>query len=254
MTSSTLIYRSLRDIGCLRPGQSTSTDVLNDCRDALNEMIDAWQIDGLMVYASVANIWDLTAGVQSYTIGPTGALVGERPTDILDANIILNTSLPSIRRPLRMLNVDEWASIRVRDIPFALPTAIYYDRGFGAGGNATVNLWPGPLASYQLELFTQQTLQNFPDLSTNYEFPPAYGKAMRKNLAVEIAPMMEVYNKLANLERPRPALLQLVTQQAAETLAVIKSYNAPTPMTYCDPAFTGGGSGGFNWMTGETGR
>ncbi len=248
-----ICYGALRDIGCLRPGQSTSPDVLNDCRDIGNQMIDSWQIDGLMVYAFTAYIHQLVAGQQTYTIGPTGNFTaGGRPTGIQDANIILNTTNPVVRRPCELINVDQWAALRVRDIPFAIPTKLYYDNGFSATGDASINLWPGPLESYQLEIFQSAQLRNFADLTTVYLFPPGYEKAIRKCLAMEIAPAMEIYNKLANLERPRPALLQLVAQQAQEALYNVKSYNAPEPLLVCDGAFRGSSKGGaFNYMTGD---
>jgi hypothetical protein len=42
--------QALRDIGELRPGQSTSTDVTSDILFAANEMLDKWTLDRILVY------------------------------------------------------------------------------------------------------------------------------------------------------------------------------------------------------------
>lgn len=247
MTGNQLIFRALRDIGCLRPGGGASTDTLNECLTALNEMIDSWLLDRLMVYAIVANAYTLTAGVQQYTIGPSGAtFTAARPTRIENANIILNTFSPALHRPIGIIDHGEWSRIPIQALPFAIPEVLYYDH---ASTNGTLNLWPGPGASYQLELFTWQQLQSFADLITSYSFPPGYELALRKNLAVQIAPMMKVYFKI-----PEP-LLEEVKDQARKAKAAIEADNSPVIHAECDASFLDNGKGGsFNYGTGLAGR
>jgi hypothetical protein len=251
MTATQLIERALRDIGGLRAGQHTSPDILADGLAQLNDMLDQWQLDRLMIYAILANQYPLVAGVQTITIGPVGAAItAPRPNQIENANIILNTVNPVVRVPVDIINSDQWADIRVQSLPFAIPQKLYYDKGFNQpNGFGTLNLWPGPGASYLLELFTWQQLQQFADLTTNYTFPPGYSNCIRKNLAVAVAPMMKLNSKDAN------PLLQIVVAQAAESKAVLMSYNAPMPVLAVDPAFCGGGArSAFNYATGESGR
>lgn len=241
VTATQLAYRALRDIGCLRPGQTTSTDVLNDILTALNEHIDLDLLNPAMLYAFRPDIYNLTASLQTYQIGPGQVapnLNTTRPTDIQAANLILNDVQPFVRLPIEIVNVDKWAAIRVRQIPAALPLALYYDKNFDPTGQfATINLWPGPLKNYQLELFTTQQLQTFPDLTTALNWPPGYVLYLRKSLAVDIAPMMEVYSKLARMSQPREALLERVERQAREAKEQIESYNAVDPVLHIDPAF-----------------
>jgi hypothetical protein len=251
VTATQLIYRALRDIGCLRPGQTTATDVLNDGLTALNEHIDLDLLNPLMKYAFRPDIYNLQASLQVYNIGLGQAppnFNASRPTDIQDANLILNDVTPFVRLPLEVVNVDKWASIRVRNIPSAIPLALYYDKNFDPTGQfATINLWPGPLKTYQLELFTSQQLQTFPDLTTALNWPPGYVLYLRKSLGVEIAPMMEIYSKLARLSQPREALLTRVEAQAQKAKNEIESYNAPDPELKVDPAFCSANAKATPW-------
>jgi hypothetical protein len=230
---------------------------MNDAFEALNQLIDGWLIDQLMVYAFVADIYTLNGAQQSYTIGPSGAdFTASRPTEIQDANIILNNSSPVVRQPVEIVNVDRWANIRVRQLQPAIPTILYYDRGFNtASGYGTINLWPGPQSSYQLELFTWQQLTAFPDRTTVVKFPPAYAGAIRKNLAVSIAPMMTLYGKTNQHVQHPLASLALVQDQARKLLTVIRSYNAQTPILPLDSAFNSvNANGAFNYLIGTSGR
>lgn len=256
-SATQLISQALRDLGCIRSGQGAPSDVLNDCFESLNQLIDAWLIDQLLVYAFVADIYTLNGTQQSYTIGPSGAdFTAPRPTEIQDANIILNTTSPNVRVPVQISNVDQWANIRVRNLQPAIPLELYYDKGFDTGdGHGTINLWPGPQASYQLEIFTWQQLTAFANLAAVVKFPPAYANALRKNLAVSVAPMMMLYGKTNQHVQQPLASLQLIQKQASQALSLIRSYNAPTPVLNLDPAFNAVNSGGgFNYMTGTSGR
>ena len=55
---------------------------------------------------------------------------GARPTEIEDANIILNTVSPVLRRQLDCINVDQWADIAVQNLPNTIPTRLYYEKSF----------------------------------------------------------------------------------------------------------------------------
>lgn len=256
-TADQLIYGALRDLGVIRSGQTAPSDLMNDCFATLNELIDSWLIDQLLVYAITADIYTLNGTQQSYTIGPSGAdFTAPRPTAIQDANIILNYTSPVVRTPLQIINVDQWANLRVRNIQPALPLELYYDAGFNQPlGYGTLNLWPGPVAAYQLELFTWQQLTAFASRSTMVYFPPAYANAIRKNLAVMSAPLCMLYGKTNQHVQQPLASLQLIQDQARKALTSLRSYNSPTPVLVLDSAFNAVDSqGGFNYLIGASGR
>ncbi len=251
-----LAYQALRDLGCIRTGQGAPPDLLTDILVAANQLIDDWLIDNLMIYAFLADIYSLSGSSQSYTIGPSGAdFTAPRPTDIQDANILLNTVSPVVRQPVKIINVDQWANIRVRNIQPAIPLVLYYDRGFDATlGYGTINLWPGPQANYQLEIFTPKQLTEFPDQTTAIRFPPAYANAIRKCLAVSIAPMMALYAKFNNHFTSPLATLPLIEKQANRAKAGLMASNTKMNVMNLDPAFSGMQSGSdWNYLLGTTG-
>lgn len=262
---TTFAEQAARDLGCLRSGQSLSTDILNDIREAANQMLDQWLIDELLIIASPATAFVLTAGIYQYTIGPSEIapnFTAPRPTEIVDANIILNQYNPVLRTPLEIINVDQWSDIPIQNLQNALPTRMYYERGFDTTtGSARIFLWGAPLlSSYSLEIFAwdQKVLQAFPDLTTAYIYPPGYQKLIRKSLAVTIAPMMNMYCKSARSEglmAPSDAMLAMVVKEADAARTLVESYNAPDPLIISDPSFIGSsGTPGWNWLTGTSTR
>lgn len=271
-TATQVIYTALRHLGVLLPGQKASPDLNADCLSVLNDMIDAWNIDGLKLPATPGQQFNLTAGTQYYLIGPTatpqtiggvqyGALVGPWPTDIVAANIILNTVTPVVRRPVDLLNSEQWASIAVQAIPFAIPLKLWYVRDFTASsptglvtGLGTINLWPGPLSSYQLELFTPANIVNmlgFVDLVTAYAFPAGYAEPVIFSLAEKIAML-----SYTNLKLPLPIAAQNlaeVKKQAKMGRDLIESVNAPSVLRRVDSAFRSENAGAWNYSIGEYG-
>lgn len=271
-TATQLGYKAMRYLGAMRPGQTPSPDMLNDILSELNDMIDAWQLDRRKIWAVDPQIYTLTATVQFYFIGPNatggtdangntwGVLGGAatlRPTAIENANIVLTgLSNPPVRRPIALINADQWADIRVQSIPSAIPLRLWYDHNFGQDlatpapnqGIGAVYLWPGPLGNYSLELYTTDNIAQllaFANLTTAYAFPPGYPQAVALSLAEKIAPMVQVYLKIKN------PLTAEVKRQAAEARAVIEGYNAPTRLMKVDSAVLGNARGGWNYAIGE---
>lgn len=250
-TATAIINDALTAISCLKFGQSAAPDILAGGLRVLNNMLNTALLDRLMVYAIRADAYTLTAGLQTYTIGPSGAtFTAARPTKIEECNVILNTSSPTVRKPVDIVDAARWSLIGVQDIPSAIPLEMWYDGAWSqTAGNATIHLWPGPLAAYQLELFTWQQLTSFADLTTNYTFPPGYLEWMIFGLGEKMAPFMAPYFKI-----PAP-LLNDVKEQARKAKGEIESYNAPEILNQCEPQFLGKRrNGAFNYLTGGQGR
>lgn len=262
---SKLAYQAARDLGCIRAGQTLTADILNDIFEAANQMLDGWLIEEFLIIASPPQVFQLQAGLQIYQIGP-GQLPpnfdAERPTEIQDANIILNTVNPVLRIPLNCINLDQWANIAIQQLPNTIPTLLYYEKSFDiVTGFSRLLLWGGSITNYQLELYTwdQSNLRQFVDLDTPYLYPPGYPNLIRKCLAVAIAPLMTMYCKSSRADRPMApstAMLNMVMTQANAARASVESYNAPQEVLFGDPAWCSRNSrrGGFNYLSGFNGR
>jgi|SRR5579859_169068 len=261
-TVTQLNYKAARHCQVLRAGQILPADLNNDMLSEVNDMIDAWEVDRRKLFAIRPDLYPLTAGVQFYIIGPGavptviggveyGALPGVRPVGIEDANIVVNTVTPPVRTPVRILTPEEWADIRLQSIPFALPLKLWYDANFNTVGQGTISLWPGPLSSYGLELFTTQSLGQvlgFADLTTAYSFPPGYADAVTWSLAERCGPMLRAYFKTDG------EMFVEVKRQAKMARAAIESFNTPEAFMSCDPAYLENGRSSWNYSIGESWR
>jgi hypothetical protein len=67
-----IISRAMKDIGALAAGETPAPAEAQDAFDMLNDMIDQWSNEQMMVYYKTEIIFTLTAGQTQYTVGPTG--------------------------------------------------------------------------------------------------------------------------------------------------------------------------------------
>lgn len=238
-TAHQLIKAALRSIADLGVGREPSTSEVADALFALNRMIDAWNIDPLAVFTRRIDAYTLTPSKQSYTIaqGLHADFEAPRPTEIETANLILNSQDPPLRRPIEILNDQQWASIKLQGVHSSIPLRLYYDGGFPI---ATIFLWPYPDQAFQLELYTWQQLTEFTAATDHVNLPQGYADAIALNLAVMLAPEWNM--------QLRPD----VASRAALALGAVRAHNAPSPLMDCDSAVLGGGRrSGFNRLTGD---
>ena len=98
-----IISRAMKDIGALAAGETPAPAEAQDAFDMLNDMIDQWSNEQMMVYYKTEIIFTLTAGQTQYTIGPggqvdssfTGSISGTTltVTNILSGGIALGMTL-----------------------------------------------------------------------------------------------------------------------------------------------------------------
>jgi len=89
-----IISRALKDIGALEAGEVPTADAAVDAFDMLNDMLDQWSNESMMVYNVTEIIFTLTAGQTQYTIGPGGD-IGANFTGSIAGNILTVTNIDS---------------------------------------------------------------------------------------------------------------------------------------------------------------
>lgn len=235
MTGNDLINSSLRLIGVTASGEQPTADEANDALVILNQMLDSWNAERLMIFTITIIDTPLTPGTQVYTLGTGGSLNFTRPARIERMSIVnFNNPVQPLELPLEMLSDQEWQSVPVKVISSTLPTKVYDD---GAFPLRNLNFWPIPTVIVNTRIYGWTALSQFPDLVTDMTFPAGYLKALRYNLAVDLAP-----------EYGAP-LRPEVAAQAVSSKAVLKSINAPMPISYVDPAIRGEKASVYNWLT-----
>ena len=70
-----IVSRALKDIGALEAGESPSADAAQDAFDMLNDLIDQWSNEEMMVYYKNEIVFPIVPGQTQYTIGPNLSLI-----------------------------------------------------------------------------------------------------------------------------------------------------------------------------------
>lgn len=185
MTVNDLINSSLRMIGALASGESPTSAESNDALTALNQMIDLWSTQRLMVYSTVSESFTLTGGKQSYTWGTGGDFNSARPQGIDVATIQFSSGSTTSELPIEIITEEEWAEIRVKNVQTSVPRNLYFVASYPM---ATVYLWPIPSTSNSLNTWSWKPLSSFSGLTTTITLPPGYAEALKTNLAIRLAP------------------------------------------------------------------
>lgn len=236
----TILTRAVRLLGAVAQGTPLMAGDAADALTALNGMLQAWNLESLLVFTENFDAYNLVPGQQIYTIGPTGNIAvpaQQRPTNLYQVQLQVTDVTPNLFRPIDIINDEEWADLRIQQISTAYPTKLYNDGDFP---NSGLYLYPIPTMAYKLILWTWNQLSVITDINGDLSLPPGYERAIIYNLAVEIA---AEYGRT-----PSPQVIQI----ANDSLALIKRSNHSNSTLKCDAAvLSGRDSRAFNWRTGE---
>lgn len=224
-----LIKSSLRLLNILdaESGENPTGPMAQDALQTLNQMLDAWNAERLMIFTLTKTVFTLVPGQQTYTCGSGGDFDIPRPAKIEDAYIIqLQNPAQPLELQLPMYTDEQWAGIPVKNIVSTLPNVFYDD---GAFPFRNLSYYPIPSILVQTALWTWTSLQLCSDLTTVMSFPPGYQEAFRFNLATRLAPEYGVQTPIE------------VAAYALESKARLKSYNIPDINIMSDRALLGEG-------------
>lgn len=180
-TARDVIKSSLRLIGAISQGENPSSSELTDALATLNEMLESWSNEKLIIPFNTTETFSFVAGKQTYTMGPGGDFDTSWPIDIQKVRY----KDPQIEIAIDILNLDEWASISTRDTTSTIPSKVYVENSFPL---KTLNFWPVPSTNQQVILYSDKPLAAFSDASETVELPTGFLRALKYNLAVELAP------------------------------------------------------------------
>lgn len=234
-TARDLLMSSLRLIGVLASGESLSSSEATDGLSALNNLLDSWSTENLLIPNKVREVFPLVPSQASYTMGTAGNFNTTRPMQIEEAFIQLTSSNPVIELPVRILTKEQFASILIKQLSSTLPTDLYAE---GTYPLETLNLWPVPSSVNNLVLYSSKPLAELTTLGTALSLPPGYERALRFNLALELSPE---YGR---------AVPDVVALTASDSKANLKRQNAKPKYLRVDDALLARGAV-WNWMTGE---
>jgi hypothetical protein len=211
-SASDLIRRAMLTLGVLGSGETPEADEASDALDTLNDMLDAWDSDGLMIYTTRIDDFPITSAKQLYTLGSGGDFNIDRPAVIDRASIvILSNPAQPLEYPIPVYTTQDWQEkVPIKNSPGNIPLLVYDDGGFPL---RNLTFWPFASDNTNFRLYSWQRLAKFTDQVTVQSFPPGYSRAIRYNLALELASDFGV--------QPSATLIAF----ALQSLAVVKSSN-----------------------------
>lgn len=230
-TVADLIKSSFRVLGVLAAEESPDAAMQVDALEALNDMLDSWANDRLSLYATLRSTYTLTPSLNPHTIGVAGTFNATRPMRVDLASLLLagaaNTELP-----LRLLSDREWQNTQGKATT-GQPVALWVE-----GAYPLMKLWlnPIPVAADTLVLYTWQQLATLAVADT-FDLPKGYRRALKWNLAKELAPEYGVQ------------LSAEAADNATDSLAKLQRLNIQPSHLRCDAALLGGGT--FNIVSGD---
>jgi hypothetical protein len=186
----------------------------------------------------------IPAGTTILSIGANTITMSANATATVNPAEVITYTIPGnfpIARPLRITNAftritasgstgldyairiiprDKYTAIGLKSVNGPWPTALYYDPTFPLGN---LYFYPNPSQAGVLHLWTDTILSDFNSITQAINLPQGYARAIKKNLALELAPE---YGKSAG---------PLLVKQAAESKQMIKQLNAePTVEAFFD--------------------
>lgn len=87
-----IITRAMKDIGALAAGEAPSADEAQDGLDLLNDMIDQWSNESMMVFYRTEIVFNTVQNTVQYTLGPGGS-VGATFVGSIAGNILTVASI-----------------------------------------------------------------------------------------------------------------------------------------------------------------
>lgn len=209
---TTIATDALSYLGVLDAGGTPSATELAQALRSMNDLLDNWSSEEIMIPGLLLQTFSLVAGTGTYIIG-TGQTWNVVKPIAIEAAVHINTmnAVPFVT-PIRVVNGAEWASIPNRSQSNNLIEALFYDRYGASVGNIYVS--PIPLGgSVQLTMWT--ALTQFADATTTITLPPGYELPMTYALAMTLAPRYEVQPSDVLVKNYMDAMARLRNQNAS---------------------------------------
>ena len=237
-TAREIITPAMRHLGVVAQGEVPTAEEAQDALSMLNNLLDLWSLENMLIVADTITTVTLLAGKQTYTIGEGAEIDVVWPIQIEQAQLRIITTLPNLELPLRILNETEYGLTRIKDLRSTYPQAIFQHTTYPTG---TLFLWPVPDEQNEMVLWHKGLVAAFTSLSTpDVSLPRGYRLALEYNLAEHLAPQYGIDIKAGSI----------IDRKARETRAIIKRSNSKKRLAFIDvPSGQRQDYGSYNWRT-----
>ncbi|CAB4126843.1 hypothetical protein UFOVP254_32 [uncultured Caudovirales phage] len=183
-TANDQINGALRLLGVLAEGETPSASASQDALLALNQMLDSWNTEKLMIYNTIDQVFTWPTGEITRHLGPSGEFVGLRPVMLEDSTYYRDPTT-NVSFGIKFINQQQYDGIAVKTVTSTYPQVMWINMEYP---NISMTIYPRPTRDLEWHFISAQELSQPAELSTTLAFPPGYLRAFRYNLACEIAP------------------------------------------------------------------
>src|SRR5690606_16655897 len=126
-TAKDLIEGSLRLLGVIAHGEAMTASEQADALEALNQMLDSWSNEKLLIYAPKIENFAFIASQQVYTMGDGGDFDTVRPQKIEQAYVKLPGGTET---KLKILNQAQWADVTLKSTGSEIPQYLFVEDSY----------------------------------------------------------------------------------------------------------------------------
>jgi hypothetical protein len=186
-TAGELINSALRLIGQLAEAEVPSAATSQDALTAFNQMIDSWNTERLSVFCTQDQVYTWPVNEIKRTLGPTGNIdlnPQQRPI-LVDDSTYFRDPQTNVSNGIKMINQSQYNGIAVKTVTSTYPQVMFVNMTFP---DIEIYIYPKPTRALEFHFISVQLLAEPTSLNTVIAMPPGYLRALRYNLAMELAP------------------------------------------------------------------
>ena len=182
MTANEIITAALRRLMVIHSGQTPTANQYADGLEVLNDLVSSWSADLNLVYEDTVESLSIPTGTQSFTIGASGDQISTRPLEIRVATLTKG----NVEYTMDIIDEKTYRSFSNKGST-GQPFRLYYRNTYP---NGTIYFEKTTDTAYTLNLHSIKQLTSFPDGTTSVSLPEHYERALKANLAIELADEM----------------------------------------------------------------
>ena len=227
VTRDTLILSAFRVIGVFNDDSAPPATDLSNAVQALNLMLKEMIAEGYPLWCVSDVVIPLTTST-TYTLGPTGSVVGFRPLRVIYGRLRYPTT--NLDVPLIQLSRQEYNVLGNKLSP-GVPNSYYYDP---QTYNGVLSLYLTPqsiLSGDNVTLTCQRPLQDMLNSTDDFDFPIEWLNSIKYGLATELAMEYDI----------APQKLQLIAQKWDVSKRKLFDWSVEEAGTFFTPNTLAGG-------------
>jgi hypothetical protein len=195
-TALTIIKAALRNLGVIATGETPQANMADECLYSLNQMLQRWNNEKMMIYHLSTSLYTITPGKASYTLGPTGSgsdwdAGTVRPLLLQKwGAFVRQTISPTLNQDYKLnyIPADRWNNIFLKGQTTNFPSTYNMEFSYPL---MVIKLWPVPTIALEFGISSYDQFDTF-TLTDNFALPSGYEDCIIWNLSIDLAPQFGV--------------------------------------------------------------